>query len=52
MEMIDGLAMVITLIAVAFWAKIVSARLSPELYQQLAVSWLARQKPVANQGSD
>lgn len=52
MEMIDGHEMVIALIAVAFLAKIVSARLSPELYQQLAMSWLARQKTVAKQPPD
>lgn len=40
MEMIDGHAMVIALIAVSFLAKIVSARISPELYQRLALNWL------------
>lgn len=44
MEMIDGHEMVIALIAVSFLAKIVSSRLSPELYQHLALSWLSRQK--------
>lgn len=44
MEMIDGHEMVIALIAVSFLAKIVSSRLSPELYQHLAISWLGRQK--------
>ncbi len=44
MEMIDGHEMVIALISVSFLAKIVSSRLSPELYQQLAISWLGRQK--------
>lgn len=40
MEMIDGHEMVIALIAVSFLAKIVSARISPELYQHLALNWL------------
>lgn len=44
MEMIDGHEMVIALIAVSFLAKIVSARISPELYQHLAIGWLGRQK--------
>ena len=44
MEMIDGHEMVIALIAVSFLAKIVSARISPELYQHLALSWLGRRK--------
>lgn len=45
MEMIDGHGMVIALIAVSFLAKIVSARLSPELYQHLALHWLGGGKP-------
>lgn len=36
MEMIDGHSMVISLMAVALIAKVVSSRFSPELYQQLA----------------
>jgi H+/Cl- antiporter ClcA len=52
MEMIDGHEMVIALIAVAFLAKIVSARLSPELYQQLAISWLGRQKTAVKPALD
>lgn len=44
MEMIDGHEMVIALIAVSFLAKIVSARISPELYQHLSLDWLGRQK--------
>lgn len=40
MEMIDGHEMVISLIGVAFLAKLVSARWSPELYQQLALDWM------------
>lgn len=39
MEMVDGHEMVISLLAVAFLAKVISARLSPELYQQLARGW-------------
>lgn len=45
MEMIDGHEMVIALIAVSFLAKIVSARISPELYQHLALDWLGRPRP-------
>lgn len=40
MEMIDGHEMVISLMAVTVLAKAVSSRLSPELYQQLALAWL------------
>ena len=43
MEMIDGHEMVIALMSVAFLAKIVSARVSPELYQHLAKGWLGKQ---------
>lgn len=39
MEMIDGHAMVISLMAVALIAKAVSSRLGPELYQQLATGF-------------
>lgn len=39
MEMIDGHAMVISLMAVALVAKAVSSRLGPELYQQLATGF-------------
>lgn len=49
MEMIDGHEMVISLIAVAFLAKIVSARISPELYQQLAIAWLPPHPPASRQ---
>ena len=42
MEMIDGHEMVISLMAVSFLAKIVSSRVSPELYQQLALGWLPK----------
>lgn len=41
MEMVDGHAMVLSLMAVALVAKVVSARLGPELYQQLALGFLA-----------
>lgn len=39
MEMIDGHEMVISLMAVALIAKAVSSRISPELYQQLALGF-------------
>lgn len=41
MEMIDGHEMVISLMAVTLIAKAVSSRLSPELYQQLALGFRA-----------
>lgn len=44
MEMIDGHGMVISLMAVALLASAVSARLSRELYQQLAAGFLAEEK--------
>ena len=40
MEMIDGHEMVISLMAVTLIAKAVSSRISPELYQQLALGFL------------
>ncbi|TCS35171.1 H+/Cl- antiporter ClcA [Paucimonas lemoignei] len=40
MEMIDGHEMVIGLMAVSFIANVVSSRLSPELYQHLALDWM------------
>ena len=40
MEMIDGHEMVISLMAVTLIAKAVSSRLSPALYQQLALGFL------------
>jgi len=40
MEMVGGHQMVISLMAVAFLSKTVSARFGPELYQQLAQSWM------------
>lgn len=43
MEMIDGHEMVISLMAVSFLAKIVSSRVSPELYQHLSQGWLGEQ---------
>ncbi len=49
MEMIDGHEMVISLIAVSFLARLVSARISPELYQTLAMNWLPQaEKRSAN----
>jgi len=41
MEMVNGHQMVISLMAVAFLSKTVSARFGPELYQQLAEGWMA-----------
>ncbi|MNC67770.1 hypothetical protein D3C75_1183020 [compost metagenome] len=43
MEMIDSHGMVISLMAVALIAKAVSARMGPELYQQLARGFLQAQ---------
>ncbi|HWH83678.1 MAG TPA: chloride channel protein [Burkholderiaceae bacterium] len=40
MEMAGGHQMVISLMAVAFLSKSVSARFGPELYQQLAMAWM------------
>ncbi|MEP7100677.1 MAG: chloride channel protein [Burkholderiales bacterium] len=40
MEMVNGHQMVISLMAVAFLSKTVSARFGPELYQQLAEVWI------------
>ena len=45
MEMIDGHEMVISLMAVTLIAKAVSSRLSPELYQQLALGFRAPRDP-------
>jgi H+/Cl- antiporter ClcA len=45
MEMIDGHAMVISLMAVALIAKAVSSRLGPELYQQLATGFYPDRDP-------
>ena len=48
MEMIDGHEMVISLMAVTLIAKAVSARLSPELYQQLALGFRATKDPAGS----
>ena len=40
MEMVGGHQMVISLMAVSFLSKTVSARFGPELYQQLAEGWM------------
>jgi H+/Cl- antiporter ClcA len=40
MEMVNGHQMVISLMAVTFLSKTVSARFGPELYQQLATGWM------------
>jgi H+/Cl- antiporter ClcA len=52
MEMIDGHGMVISLMAVALLASAVSARLSRELYQQLAVGFLADERAQESAGRD
>lgn len=44
MEMIDGHEMVISLMAITLIANAVSSRLSPELYQHLAIGWQTRRK--------
>ncbi len=46
MEMIDGHEMVISLMAVTLIAKAVSSRISPELYQQLALGYAGVPPPV------
>lgn len=46
MEMVNGHQMVISLMAVAFLAKTVSASFGPELYQQLASSWMPVTDPA------
>lgn len=48
MEMIDGHEMVISLMAVTLIAKAVSARLSPELYQQLALGFRTTKDPAGS----
>lgn len=45
MEMVDGHQMVISLMAVALVAKAISSRLSPELYQRLALDFLSAAEP-------
>ncbi|MBS0347604.1 MAG: chloride channel protein, partial [Proteobacteria bacterium] len=42
MEMTDGHGMVISLMAVALFAKAISSRISPELYQHLALDFLPK----------
>ena len=44
MEMVDGHEMVISLMAITMISKAVSSRISPELYQQLALGFRERQK--------
>jgi H+/Cl- antiporter ClcA len=46
MEMVNGHQMVISLMAVAFLAKTVSASFGPELYQQLASNWMSVTDPA------
>jgi H+/Cl- antiporter ClcA len=41
MEMVDGHSMVISLMATALLAKVVSGRLAPELYQRLARDFMS-----------
>jgi H+/Cl- antiporter ClcA len=45
MEMVNGHQMVISLMAASFLSKTVSARFGPELYQQLAMSWMPPRDP-------
>lgn len=45
MEMIDGHAMVISLMATALLAKVTSERFGPELYQQLSLDFLRSHAP-------
>ena len=47
MEMVDGHQMVISLMAASFLSKTVSAAFGPELYQQLALGWIAPPAPRA-----
>jgi H+/Cl- antiporter ClcA len=51
MEMIDGHGMVISLMAVTLIAKAIASRISPELYQQLALGFLPspQQAPAQQQ---
>jgi H+/Cl- antiporter ClcA len=44
MEMVDGHSMVISLMATALLAKVISERLGPQLYQQLALDFLRSQR--------
>ncbi|MES2992871.1 MAG: chloride channel protein [Pseudomonadota bacterium] len=46
MEMVDGHQMVISLMAASFLSKTVSGRFGPELYQQLAMSWMPPAEPA------
>jgi H+/Cl- antiporter ClcA len=48
MEMVDGHAMVISLMATALIAKAISERMGPELYQQLAVDFARAADPGSN----
>jgi len=52
MEMVDGHGMVISLMAVALIAKAVSTRLSRELYQQLALGFLAEERQGGKHGEE
>jgi H+/Cl- antiporter ClcA len=51
MEMVNGHQMVISLMAVAFLSKTVSARFGPELYQQLATGWMTPPPPTRPQAN-
>ncbi|MNR38448.1 chloride channel protein [compost metagenome] len=46
MEMIDGHAMVVSLIAAAFLASLVSRAISPPLYHTLAHGFITHNKPA------
>ncbi len=49
MEMVNGHQMVISLMAVAFISKTLSASFGPELYQELSIGWMGG-APVAEKG--
>ena len=45
MEMVDGHSMVISLMATALLARVISARLGPQLYHQLSLDFIRAQAP-------
>ncbi len=51
MELVNGHQMVISLMAASFLSKTVSARFGPELYQQLATSWMPSTEPAPQPAS-
>ena len=50
MEMVDGHGMVLSLMAVALIAKVVSSSLGPELYQQLALGFVMHNETPSRDG--